>query len=89
MSHSKNLKLISDILYDVCEVDPTLRVEGKSRFIEDLALDSMAMLALSAELENRLKQVLEYSFENPPHTVGELAELIDRQNTRKSYENTL
>lgn len=89
MSKINSLGIIQDILHRVCEVDDSIEITPSTRFIEDLALDSMGMLALSAELENQLERVLTYNFENPPLSVGDLMLLIDVEKTGVSYEDIM
>lgn len=89
MSDNSTLDLIRDILYSACDVDESIAITKETRFIEDLALDSMGMLALSAELENRLERILTYSYENPPLKVGDLIALIESEKLEARHEDSL
>ncbi len=89
MSDRNTLGLVTDILHRVCDIDQSIEITMKTRFIEDLALDSMGMLALSAELENQLERVLSYNFENPPLSVGDLVNLVDLQIEEVVNEDSL
>ncbi len=89
MPNNTTLNLIIDILQNACDVGEDIEITFETRFIEDLALDSMGMLALSAELENRLERVLSYNFENPPLSVGDLITLIEHEKVEVGDEDSL
>lgn len=51
-------------------------IAAGSRLVEDLGLDSMGMLALAVDLENRFRLKLEEDQEHPPETVSDVVELV-------------
>lgn len=89
MPNNTTLNLIIDILQNACDIGKDVEINVETRFVEDLALDSMGMLALSAELENRLERVLSYNFENPPLCVGDLITLIEQEKVEVADEDSL
>lgn len=51
-------------------------ISAQSRLVEDLGLDSMGMLALAVDLENRFKLKLEEDQAHPPETVSDVVTLL-------------
>jgi acyl carrier protein len=68
-------EVIVTILEAHCRVTTEFRPE--LRLAEDLGLDSIGLLTLALELENHYRVRLEENPENPPTTLGELAELVE------------
>jgi acyl carrier protein len=55
------------------ELDPT------QRLVEDLGLDSIRLLVLAAEVENRFRVALDPEDDAAIRTVGDLADTIERK----------
>ncbi|MEW6283734.1 MAG: acyl carrier protein [Candidatus Eremiobacterota bacterium] len=68
---------IRDVLRRECGV--SAEVHDDTRLVEDLGLDSVRLLTLAAELENRFQVVLGEDPNHPPRTLGEVAELLERR----------
>ena len=51
-------------------------ISAGSRLVEDLGLDSMGMLALAVDLENRFRLKLEEDQAHPPETVSDVVQLL-------------
>jgi acyl carrier protein len=73
----------AEILAGIAEVGARLGVAGDIRpsalLIEDLALDSLQLLALAVEVENRFRIKIEPEAEARIRTVGDLVEVVRRQ----------
>lgn len=54
-------------------------VTPEMRLLEDLRLDSIRLLTLAAEVENRFRVILEEEDEAGIHTVGDLVEAVRRK----------
>jgi acyl carrier protein len=52
---------------------------GEMRLVEDLRLDSVRLLTLAAEVENRFRVVLDAADEAAIVTVGDLVEMVRRK----------
>ena len=52
-------------------------IEPQARLREDLGLDSVGILTLMVELENKLQKTLQENPESPPETVEQLARFIE------------
>lgn len=71
------LEEVRAVLRGPCGV--TVKVTESSRLMEDLNLDSVAMLSLVVGLENRLRIKLEEDPESPPETVAQILDLIQER----------
>jgi acyl carrier protein len=54
-------------------------LEPEMRLIEDLQLDSVRLLTLAVEVENRFRVVLDEADETAVATVGDLVEMVRRK----------
>ena len=54
-------------------------VSADMRLVEDLRLDSVRLLTLAAEVENRFRVVLEEADETAIVTVGDLVEVVRKK----------
>ena len=70
-------KVVQNILQEHCEIRKDIRVDSKLG--EDLGLESLGFLTLALELENYYQLILEEEPENPPRTVLELIELVEKR----------
>ena len=86
MDTPKTLSVITRILVESCDVDPSLPLTQETRLAEDLALDSMGMLTLTVELENHYQRVLEVDNFSPPKTIGEVIGLIEKMHLEQEHE---
>ncbi|RME55660.1 MAG: acyl carrier protein [Deltaproteobacteria bacterium] len=68
---------VGKILQEACGVRGPITHE--TRLAEDLALDSVGLLTLALEVENRYELFLEEDPLDPPRTVGDLVELVERR----------
>ena len=73
--YQEALMVVQDVLVEHCGVEHN-SVGQDVHLQRDLGLDSMALLNLALELENKLELCLEEDPENPPETVEEVARLI-------------
>ncbi|RME01003.1 MAG: acyl carrier protein [Deltaproteobacteria bacterium] len=71
------LSEVGKILQEACGVRGPITSE--TRLAEDLALDSVGLLTLALEVENRYELFLEEDPLDPPQTVGDLVELVERR----------
>jgi acyl carrier protein len=61
-------------------------IEPQTRLIEDLRLDSLRLLTLAVEVENRFRVRLEPDEETSIATVGDLVALIERKLAARGSE---
>ena len=66
--------VVQEVLRGPCGVHQEISYD--SLLMEDLGLDSMGMLALAVELENRFRIRLEEDPEQAPETVRDVVELL-------------
>lgn len=76
-SPTEVLDVVTGILKEECGV--TRAIELETRLLDDLGLDSVGMLALAIGLENHYRVVLEEDPEQPPVTVGDLVQLVEKR----------
>jgi acyl carrier protein len=73
----------AEVLAGIAEVGARLGVAGdfrpSARLIEDLALDSLQLLALAVEVENRFRIKIDPEAEAGIRTIGDLAAVVRRQ----------
>ena len=69
------MNVIREVLREQCDVDPQ-RVNESASLQADLNLDSVGLLSLALELENRFEIYLGEDTNNPPQTVGDVLELL-------------
>ncbi len=73
----------NEILAGIAEVGARLGVAGEirpaARLIEDLALDSLRLLALAVEVENRFRVKIDPDDEAQIRTVADLAAVVRRK----------
>ena len=74
-SRDQCMNVIREVLREQCDVDPQL-VNESARLQADLNLDSVGLLSLALELENRFEIYLGEDTSNPPQTVGDVLELL-------------
>jgi len=67
------------------DVDGELRADV--RFAEDLELDSIKILTLAVEVENRFRICLDPSSEARIETVGDLVAEVGRQLARRAHDS--
>ena len=67
-------QVVEGILRRECGV--TGPVDPETRLLEDLGLDSVRLLTLVVELENHFRLAMEEDPEEPPVSVGALADLV-------------
>jgi acyl carrier protein len=72
----KTLDSVLEVLRGPCGV--TADITLASRLVEDLELDSVGLLCLAVGLENRFRVKLEENPEEPPDTVSDVVELLER-----------
>lgn len=87
MATRETLQIIREILTTACDIGPETDIGLDTRFIEDLALDSMGLLTLTVELENHYRQVLAIDTFAPPTKVGDLVLLIEKFQVEKQHED--
>lgn len=63
------------ILREFCGLDDK-PVEGHHRLQEELGLDSVQLLSLALEVENKFQIMLDESPESPPRTVNDVVDLV-------------
>jgi len=68
---------ITKILKEQCEC--TVNITEESRLIEDLELESIALLTLITELENHYQAIFEMTEESQMKTIGDIVEYIQTQ----------
>ena len=76
-SYDSVLAAISNILKEHCGIEREIKREFKLQ--EDLGLDSMGLLNLALEVENRFEIFLEEDAANPPITVHDVVELAQQR----------
>ncbi len=64
------------ILLEHCPVGEK-HIDSNTRLQQDLDLDSVGLLTLALEVENRWRIYLGEAPDNPPQTIGELVTLIE------------
>ena len=73
----------AEILAAIVEVGARLGLTGdirpSARLIEDLALDSLQLLALAVEVENRFRIKIDPEAEAEIRTIGDLVAVVRRQ----------
>ncbi|HZI63916.1 MAG TPA: acyl carrier protein [Thermoanaerobaculia bacterium] len=73
----------AEILAGIAAVGARLGVAGdirpSARLIEDLALDSLQLLALAVEVENRFRIKIDPEAEAEIRTIGDLVAVVRRQ----------
>lgn len=57
----------------------TVRFHPDLRLVEDLALDSIQLLTLAVEVENRFRICMDPEDEEGIETVGDLADVVERK----------
>jgi acyl carrier protein len=67
--------VIVSILREDCGVTDS-SIGRRARFEEDLGMESMGLLNLALEVENRFELCLDEAPDNPPRTLGALTELV-------------
>ncbi len=80
MSESRRdeiLSLLSAILREHCAVQGPISFD--QRLADDLGLDSVGLLTLAVEAENRFQVVIRDDPERPPCTVLDLIRLIEQE----------
>ena len=78
MTRAEILAGIAQVARDELELDPET-VRPEARLVEDLGLDSLRLLTLAAEVENRFRIHLEPEDEAAIETVGDLARTVARK----------
>jgi len=66
---------VLDVLAAECGIDPT-HVTEASTLQGDLGMDSVGLLSLALELENRFEMYLGEDSNQPPETVGDIVSLL-------------
>jgi acyl carrier protein len=74
MTRAEILAAIAEIARDHLSHEAPL--DPAARLVEDLGLDSIRLLTLAAEVENRFRLVIEPEEEAEIVTVGDLVELV-------------
>jgi len=74
MTRAEILAAIAEIARDHLNHEAPL--DPAARLVEDLGLDSIRLLTLAAEVENRFRLVIEPEEEAEIVTVGDLVELV-------------
>lgn len=69
---------IAEVARDQLELDPAA-VRPEARLVEDLGLDSLRLLTLAAEVENRFRVALEPEDDAAIVTVGDLVAALERR----------
>ena len=72
-------EVVRGILVEQCDCDKPMTLE--SRLIEDLGLESMALMILLTELENHYRVHVDVQNENGLRTIGDIVHFIERQQT--------
>jgi len=70
-------------------LDRLEQLEPGMDLVEDLELDSLLLLTLAVEVENRFRICLDQEDEASIRTVGDLMGVVHRKITEKEYENCL
>ena len=74
MTREQVMTTVEDVLRGPCGV--RAEISEASLLMEELDLDSMGMLALAVELENRLRLKLEEDPDLPPSSVKDVVDLV-------------
>jgi acyl carrier protein len=77
MSEGEILAGLEKIARERLEVDRTLTMQ--SRLVEELRLDSLRLLTLAVEVENRFRVRLDPEDEGAIETVGDLVRVVERK----------
>lgn len=72
----QHLNYIQDIMPKIANHD--INLNEQTHLYHDLGLDSVALLSLCSEIENHYKIYLPDDFENPPKTIAEILDLIEK-----------
>lgn len=78
MTRAEILAGIAQVARDELELDPET-VRPEARLVEDLGLDSLRLLTLAAEVENRFRVALEPEDDASIVTVGDLVAALERR----------
>jgi acyl carrier protein len=85
MTRAEILAGVAQVARDELELDPaTIRPEA--RLVEDLGLDSLRLLTLAAEVENRFRVALEPEDDAAIVTVGDLVAALERRLSGRGLE---
>jgi len=79
MTRAEILAAIAQIAHDHLGYEGPL--DPAARLVEDLGLDSIRLLTLAAEVENRFRLVIEPEEEAEIVTVGDLVEVVAARRT--------
>ena len=72
----QHLNYIQDMMPKIANHD--INLNEQTHLYHDLGLDSVALLSLCSEIENHYKIYLPDDFENPPKTIAEMLDLIEK-----------
>lgn len=78
MTRAEILAGIAEVARDELELDPAA-ILPEARLVEDLGLDSLRLLTLAAEVENRFRVALEPEDDASIVTVGDLVAALERR----------
>ena len=78
MNRVEIFEALEEILRDHCEIS-TDKVNMDSHLFSDLELDSMALLTMVTEIENCFQIFLNEDPDNPPQTVKEIIDLVEKR----------
>jgi acyl carrier protein len=78
MTRAEILAGVAQVARDELELDPET-VRPEARLVEDLGLDSLRLLTLAAEVENRFQVALEPEDDAAIVTVGDLVAALERR----------
>jgi acyl carrier protein len=85
MTRAEILAGVARVARDELGLDPaTIRPEA--RLVEDLGLDSLRLLTLAAEVENRFRVALEPEDDAAIVTVGDLVAALERRLSQRGFE---
>ncbi|MDF1663751.1 MAG: acyl carrier protein [Planctomycetota bacterium] len=84
MNRAEILQFLTLILQEKCKI-PVVQLTENTHLLNDLKLDSVALLTLSVEIENQLEIILLDDPESPPTTVKEIIDLVAQ--SLKELEN--
>jgi len=76
MEHDSYYQSVCEILREACGVSPEVKLSPQLTLQGDLALDSIALLNLIVELEDTYDFRLDNPLDQPPETLGGIAELV-------------
>ena len=77
MTRAEILSMLQNIVEQILDRELSA-VSEDSKLQEDFGLDSVGLLTLAAEVENRFQIYLEDDPEAPPSTLGDILDLIER-----------